>query len=45
MSKPMAETMKLNAEAAKMQREIRSYPVIWATGLLGAALAFGKLFA
>lgn len=45
ISKLMAETMKLNAEAAKMQRETRWYPVIWATGLLGAALAFGKLFA
>ncbi|WP_456281575.1 hypothetical protein M1D55_19220 [Cupriavidus sp. JZ107] len=44
ISKLMAETMKLNAEAAKMQRETRWYPVIWATGLLGAALAFGKLF-
>jgi hypothetical protein len=40
----MAETIKLNAEAAKLNRETRWYPVIWATGLLAAAITFGKLF-
>jgi hypothetical protein len=40
----MAETIKLNAEAAKLNRETHGYPVIWATGLLAAAIAFGKLF-
>lgn len=44
IGKLMAETSKLNAETAKLNRETRWYPVIWATGLLGAALAFGKLF-
>ena len=51
IGKLMAETVKLNAETGKLQaemaklmRETRWYPVIWATGLIGAALAFGKLF-
>lgn len=44
IGKLMAETIKLNAEAAKLQRETRWYPVIWATGLLAAALTFAKFF-
>ncbi|WP_186033515.1 hypothetical protein [Burkholderia gladioli] len=43
IGKLMAETMKLNAEAAKLLRENRWYPVIWATAFSGAALTLAKL--
>ncbi|MGH1510377.1 hypothetical protein [Ralstonia solanacearum] len=51
IAKLMAETTKLQAEAskliaenAKILRETRWYPLLWATGLLGTALAVAKLF-
>ncbi|AJY13948.1 MULTISPECIES: hypothetical protein [Burkholderia cepacia complex] len=42
IGKLMAETMKLNAEAAKMIRETRWYPVIWATAFAGAVIGLAK---
>ncbi|RKP47469.1 hypothetical protein [Trinickia fusca] len=39
-----AETAKLSAEARKLDRETRWLPLLWATALLGAAQALGKLF-
>ncbi|MBB3006059.1 hypothetical protein [Cupriavidus alkaliphilus] len=44
IGKLMAETMKLNAEASKLNREHRWLPVVYATGLIAAAMAFAKLF-
>jgi cell division protein FtsB len=42
IGKLMAETMKLNAEAAKLQKESRWFPVIWATAFVAAVLALAK---
>ncbi|SDV51226.1 hypothetical protein [Chitinasiproducens palmae] len=42
IGKLMAETVKLNAEAARLQRETRWYPVIWSTAFVGAVLAVAK---
>lgn len=36
IGKFLAEPMKLNAEAAKINRESRWYPIIWATTFAGA---------
>ncbi|AMR79257.1 hypothetical protein [Cupriavidus nantongensis] len=44
IGKLMAETMKLNAEASKLNREHRWMPVVYATGLIVAAVGFAKLF-
>ncbi|MCA7085864.1 hypothetical protein K7G19_19940 [Cupriavidus sp. DB3] len=43
-SKLNAETSKLNAEMAKLHREYRWLPVVYATGLMAAAMTFAKLF-
>jgi hypothetical protein len=43
IGKLMAETMKLHAEAAKLNRENRWYPIIWATTFAGAVIALAKL--
>ncbi|PTB18092.1 hypothetical protein C9I57_25010 [Trinickia symbiotica] len=50
IAKMMAETMKLvdegaklRAETAKLQRDVRWYPVIWATAFVGAVLGVAEL--
>lgn len=43
IGKLMAETIKLNAEAAKMTTERRWYPFVGGAALMGAALALAKL--
>ncbi|MGN6318159.1 hypothetical protein [Trinickia sp.] len=43
IGKLMAETMKLHAEATKINRENRWYPIIWATTFAGAVIALAKL--
>jgi len=42
IAKLEAETMKLNAEGAKLQKETRWFPVIWATAFVAAVLALSK---
>lgn len=43
IGKLMAETVKLNAEAAKFQRERYWYPVMVAATIIGATVAATKL--
>lgn len=42
--KTEAEIAKLMAETQKMNLEMRWLPFVWASGLIGAALAFSKYF-
>jgi cell division protein FtsB len=44
IGKLMAETMKLNAEAAKLLREQRWYPFIASAAFIGGVVAVARLF-
>lgn len=44
IGKLMAETMKLNAEGAKMQRERAYYPAVLLVSALGAGAALATAF-